>query len=256
MFTAAQAQSFKEQHRDISIGLLHLHAGFMAEAAKLTPEQGREYLRYGVARRLYLMVVTLGNIYRVFPPDRAETLTIAQVADVQINLQAYVINLAGCFDCMAWAFVLRHALPVRKPNGVGLFLTRTSQFLPKALQDYLSAPEMREWQQRYLKDYRDALAHRIPLFIPPAQMTPDEHMRYRELEAAKIEALMHLDMNRSDALAAEQAAIGSPSFMFAHSVETENPSRPVWLHPQILSDAVGLTQFARLFLAHWHERAS
>src|SRR3546814_11603884 len=64
-------------------------------------------------------------------------------------------------------------MPVTSPSGqplnrndIGLRpkSKKVRASLPQELQDYLSGHD--EWF-RYLENYRDALAHRVPLYIPP-----------------------------------------------------------------------------------------
>lgn len=257
-YTAEQAQNLSAQFNEIWMDLLRVQAAFVHEAENLTPEKGKEFVQFGVGRRLYLITMTLRNIFRIFPPERTKVLTFAESADVQINLHAFIINLAGFFDNAAWAFVLRHSLiaEVGDPRKVGLFLTSTSKFLPKLICEALAAADMQNWQQRYLKDYRDALAHRIPLYLPPAEASPEEARRISTLEVEKMDALRSFNLPRFEALEAEQATLGKPCFFFLHATGPENPSQPVWLHPQILADAKGVLEFGRLFLEHWHDRTS
>lgn len=235
--------------------LLRLHVRFDQQANDLGENQGREYIKYGVGRRYNLIGFALRKIYRIFPPDRTRNLNQQELADVQINLHAFVINVAGCFDSMAWAFVVRHNLlnEVGGQQGVGLFLKSTSRFLPKAIKDNLDSQAATAWHRTYLKDYRDALAHRIPLYVPPSVFTAEDGARYNALEQEKLAALQAGQLDRIEALEEEQAMIGRPCFSFMHSFD---PARPVALHPQVVADTRTVVEFGRIFVDHWHERAA
>jgi hypothetical protein len=218
---------------------------------------GKEHLKYGVGRRFHLMGYALRNIYKIFPPGRARNLGPQELADVQLNLHAFVINISGSFDNMAWAFVLRHELlaQIGRRQQVGMFLKATRRFLPKSILDKLDTTEAIAWQRTYLTDYRDALAHRIPLYLPPAVLTEEEGTRYNELEQQKFDALRERHLDRIEPLAEEQARIGRPCFAFMHSIGPADPSRPVVFHPQLLADTRTIIDFGAVFLDHWHERA-
>jgi hypothetical protein len=64
------------------------------------------------------------------------------------------------------------------PKNVGMFLARTQRFLPPELRIYVTTEPIKSWHQEYLKSYGDALAHRIPLYIPPSTFTQADTQRY------------------------------------------------------------------------------
>jgi hypothetical protein len=183
-------------------------------------------------------------------------LLLNQLYDVQINLHAFVINLCGVFDNYAWSFIYQHGLEAEFPNprSVGLFTNKVQQFLPDAICDYLQAPNILNWHRDYLKNYRDALAHRIPLYVPPSVLNPEKEARFRELEAEINIAVRDHDWATRDELWAEQSQLGSPCFSFLHSFNEAGASRDVLLHPQMLSDSMTVIAFARIYLAHCNNR--
>jgi len=167
-----------------------------------------------------------------------------------------VINISGIFDNWAWAFVHRHNLleEVGGKHGVGLFRNGTSQFLPPELSSYLSSETTVNWQTDYVKEYRDALAHRIPLYIPPAEYTPEEGIRYNQLESQKIDLIKSMAWDELDETYEQQAELGKPSFVFLHS-HGDGATNPVLFHPQILCDGLAVVEFGNLFMEHWSKTA-
>ena len=131
----------------------------------------------------------------------------------------------------------------------------TQQRLPPALRDYLASDVATVWHTRYAKPCRDALAHRIPLYIPPAQMTSEEVQRYNELENEKAQCISAQDWGRVEEIWTEQSEIGIPCFTFLHAFTEDEPSNSVMLHPQLLSDAGLIAEFGLLFLEHWQNSA-
>ena len=131
------------------------------------------------------------------------------------------------FDNWAWAFVLRHSLEVEigGRRRIGLFSNATRQYLPQNLETYLSSRATTEWYENCRKSDRDALAHRVPLYIPPAVFTTEEAERYNKLEAEKVECIKSMKWQRLDEVWLEQAAIGTPCFTFLHAFSEDDPPR-------------------------------
>jgi len=257
MYTPEQWQLFEKAHSSLILALGELIEQHLVQAQPFPDNGVREYLVYGAARRLAVLRRCLVQIFELFPLEQERPLPLGTLADVQINLHAFVINLSGIFDNWAWAYVLRHDLlaQVGGRHKVGLFCTATVARLPHVLREYLSAQSLVDWQAKYLKNYRDALAHRIPLYIPPAEFTPEDGERFNEIEAEKAQCLKEMDWQRLNAIRGEQSSIGVPSFSFLHSFEEGQASSRVLIHPQLLTDGQGVVEFGKLFLEHWHEVA-
>ncbi len=229
----------------------------VVEGQESDHEGVREHLLHGVSRRLNVIKKSIGNIFEWFPPETDRPLELETLADVQINLHAFMINLYGIFDNWAWAFVYKHNLENHTGGrrGVGLFNRNTSKYLPKSLRDYLSTETIINWHESYLKSYRDSLAHRIPLYIPPAEYTDEDADRYQELDKEIVNTIKAMEFDKLDRLYEEQRSIGRPSFRFLHAYKESEPPRPMLLHPQILSDAAAVIEFGDLFIGHWNDRA-
>lgn len=217
----------------------------------------REHLLHGAGRRISVLTRSLENLFTIFPPSETRPLPNDLLLDVQINLHAFMINLYGVFDNWAWAFVTRHGLlaDIGSRGSVSLFKKATRRHLPAPLRDWLSSERMTKWHTEYLKNYRDALAHRIPLYIPPKVLTPAEHEQDRAIETEKQSLMSPPDWDRINELSSEQKLIGSPCLTFLHSFSEADPLQPVLLHPQVVGDANTVVEFGQLFLGHWHERA-
>lgn len=255
MYTLEQRGQFEQAHLSLLDALQELTMQHVIEGQHLPHDGVREHLVHGAARRLGVMRRAIASIFELFPLDQSRPLKSEVLGDVQINLHAFVINLSGVFDNWAWAYVFRHGLleKIGNRSNVGLFNSVTAQHLPGPMRDYLSSSAVIGWQTNYLKNYRDALAHRIPLYIPPAEFTPEEGSRYNEIEAEKIKLIRDMNWPALDALYAEQANLGVPSFTFLHSFAEDQPSKPLCLHPQLITDGHGVVEFGRLFLEHWKD---
>ena len=199
----------------------------------------------------------LRTVFQLFPPETTRPLCTDDLHEVQINLHAFVMNLYGVFENLAWAFVARHKLEntIGGRNNVGLFLRTTQQYLPLPLNAYLTSPTIADWHNDYLKNYRDALAHRIPLYIPPARYTDEEAARDRALDAKEHDCIVSQQWDELERVRNERKDLGSALPVFLHSFTGGDRVRPVHLHPQLICDVKTILEFGPLYFAHWHERA-
>jgi hypothetical protein len=256
-YTEEQASHLVSEQGTVASLLKELMLQTVVQGQESSHTGVREHLLHGVARRINVLGRAIENIFGKFPPSTSSLLERDALYDVQINLHAFVMNLYGVFDNWAWAFVFRHGLEseIRDRRGVGLFHERTTRYLPPILRDYLSSSTTTDWHEKYLKSFRDALAHRIPLYIPPAEITPEEGDRYNRLESEKVELIRTMQWDRLEEVWDQQAELGRPSFVFLHAFSEDDPPRPILLHPQLLCDAGAIVEFGTIFLKHWHERA-
>ncbi|MFW6144687.1 MAG: DEAD/DEAH box helicase, partial [Candidatus Natronoplasma sp.] len=96
-----------------------------------------------------------------------------ELKDVDINLHAFFINIFGLLDNMAWVIVhenIGSATDIDKKK-VGLYQTETQKVMKYEFKQYLNADRTKKWHNEYLKNYRNALAHRIPLYVPPKRIS-------------------------------------------------------------------------------------
>src|SRR5262249_6431249 len=131
--------------------------------------QAREYASHGFSRRLSTLARCIDNVFEILPPDRIDPPSSDEISDAMINIQASVFNTSGCVDDLAWIWVKEKA--VLKKNGsplskfeVGLRKTNVLCSFSTEFQQYLGG--LANWFDQ-LDNFRNALAHRIPLYIPP-----------------------------------------------------------------------------------------
>lgn len=228
------------------------------QSAFAANERAREYLRSGVGRRLRVLHRTLSHMFELFPVETVQPLDRDDLDDAQINLHAFIMNLYGLFDNLAWAFVLHHDLlsAVGDRRNVGFFLSATKRFFPPALRAFADDAKMKTWHGEYLKNFRDALAHRIAPYIPPATYSDEDESEYLALEQQWLESIKMRDWDRAEDISRRQANLGSPCFVFAHSFDTAEGKRIVYLHPQMMADAKTAAEVCTLFFANWQQRAA
>ena len=211
---------------------------------------GHRYAMQGLLRRLGILARCIHNVFEILPPDRVDLPTHDELSDATINIQTFVVNLFGSADNLARIWVLEKALtradgsPVPK-EWIGLRksneLVRRS-FSPQ-FQEYLN--ELYRWFD-FLENFRHALAHRIPLYIPPFAVTEGKKEAYQELETRMTAALQRLDVAEHERLSAEQKSLTAFLPVMTHSFEEE--AKFVVFHGQVLSDFATIEELAQKML--------
>lgn len=164
----------------------HLKACFSLQQ-RLKNESAKKYLMEGVYLRIDLMLRCVEAVFTLFPPSHQHKLSHSARNDVLINLHAFFINMSGTLDNMAWVFAYEKELYCDNAKcaltkyDVSLFKAKFQEHLPSSFREYLNDKQICDWDKTYNRDFRDALAHRIPFRIPSAQFTTDEEDEYRKI---------------------------------------------------------------------------
>ncbi|HSF31325.1 MAG TPA: hypothetical protein VLK82_12755 [Candidatus Tectomicrobia bacterium] len=229
--------------------------------SKLTNDKAKEYLMQGAGRRLNIITRCIENIFHIFPIGQTKQLTRDELTDVGINLHAFFVNISGLFDNLGWVFAFEYDLLGDPKDGklgrkdIGLFNRKTQIRLSNGLRKYLQSDRLRVWYSEYSKNYRDALAHRIPLYVPPSVLSGADQEKYLQLEAQ----LQTLDLTKYenfeiyDYILKQQKQLGQASPYFTHSVGKEG--RPMFLHAQVLADYATIEEVVKRFCEHFEPKA-
>jgi hypothetical protein len=197
-----------------------------------------EHATQGFARRLGTLVRCIENVFETLPPERTAIPDRNELVDAAINIQAFLFNVFGIVDNLAWIWVLEKQILDSKGKKLA---ARNIGLTPKCdavrasfsaeFQDYLSG--FNNWFD-YLENYRHALAHRIPLYIPPYTISPKNEKAYRDLDASIREALMQRNRSEYQRLKSEQEHLKIFMPWIKHSFLEQ--SKPFIFHPQLLTD--------------------
>jgi hypothetical protein len=149
----------------------------------------------------------------------------------------------GCIDNLAWVWVHEKGLDSKiRRNSVGLRAKHTEvrSTLSVGFQDYLV--KLDPWLD-YIIEYRDALAHRIPLYVPPGGV-PVRHVdAYNTLELGIQQALyVRGDPYEYERLLAEQNKLLVFQPLISHSV-TETTAHFAF-HEQMVVDFMTVHRWA------------
>jgi hypothetical protein len=237
-----------QRYENLFIEVLQLH---------LTSARAREFAVHGFARRLKIITRCIRRVFEIIPPARSQLPTEHELSDAAIHVQAFIFNVFGCLDNLAWVWVSE--IDLRKDDGtplpasyVGLrpsnIVVRSS--FSEETRGFLQ--DMNDWMG-YLDDYRHALAHRIPLYIPPYTVRPENADAYNDLQKRMNEAVQKRRYAEYDALSAEQTKLAVFTPWIQHSIG--EGTRPLVFHAQLLVDFSTVEQVAYKLIGELRRRA-
>ena len=210
---------------------------------KFKNEQACEYAMQGLMRRIGILATSIDNIFEFCPPDQIDPISQETANSLAINLHAFVMNVFGCLDNIAWIWFYQNSLDLKR-REVGLKETHKElrSTFSQNFQNQLK--EFSEWL-KYIEGFRNALAHRIPLYVPPFALDPLQTTEYNELEKDIWNAIKNKEFEKVDAIKSKQDKLGFFRPWMQHSFN-EN-SQPVVFHAQILSDWATVNDLANKF---------
>src|SRR5262249_26596232 len=139
------------------------------QARKYLSDRGKEYAFHGFGRRLNLLRTAIDQVFTALPPERDGIPEEDEILGATIAIQAFVVNVVGCVDNLAWVWVYEKS--VKASNGqeldrksVGFWKREVQASMSQKFRVYLD--ERKAWFDS-INNFRDALAHRIPFYIPP-----------------------------------------------------------------------------------------
>jgi hypothetical protein len=197
--------------------LSHFTEQVLVTAAELTNGKAQQYLRYGVGRRLRMILVAYCGVFDTIGPDRKEPLPLNEMAAVSRDLNIIYINIRGALDNYAWCIYHEREMSKtfkRVQTQVGLF---HGLFLSDAHLANLKSvlEEHIDWNDD-LKSRRDPSAHRLPLYVPPAILNEAEAARHEAIWTERQEAIQKGEYERDTELANEQHRLGTFRPHFLH----------------------------------------
>jgi hypothetical protein len=195
-------------------------------------DQARHYAAQGFGRRIQVIRHCIYNVFRIIPLGTTKVPSKTRLYDAQVNIQAFLANVYGIIDNLAWIWVFERDLKIpRMRVGLGKDNKDVRKSLSSEMQKYLDG--MDEWFE-YLGEFRHALAHRIPVYIPPGMVPQRNVDAYNELTIKLTDALNQMRPFDYQRLSSEQSKLLVFQPMIAHStVETK---APYVFHPQMIAD--------------------
>lgn len=245
MFSPDQIQQLRCTLRTVE----ETYSELMSACLSLTTQnvKSREYILHGFLRRLGILQRCIQNVYSIYPPERSDMPLREENVDLAINLQSFVVNVFGCIDNLAWVWATERRLTIEAggslgPMDISFQRMRLKKTLPPEFREYLDG--LREWFKG-MGDFRHALAHQIPLYIPPYTVSSADYDKHNELESQKDAAIQQRDFSEYERLDAEQTGLTGFTPMMTYS----EGSGIVYFHAQVLADWNTVAEIADRFLA-------
>jgi hypothetical protein len=190
---------------------------------------GTQYAHQGFLRRFSLMHHCAERIFEFIPPEQDEKPPDAILYDATAFIQSFVMNSFGALDDLAWIWVSEKRLEVAKWDvGLGPKCAKVRSSFSDEMRDYLIAHN--GWFADLI-DFRDALAHRISLYIPPFVVSLRDEVAHKALEATKREVS---DIEEYDRLTVEQRKLERFHPIMKHALDDNKP--PVPFHFRMVND--------------------
>jgi hypothetical protein len=214
--------------------------------------EGRDFGKHGFGRRLTTMWKCAQFVFEVLPPEQEEVPEAEAREKAAIYLQSFVLNSFGCTDCLAWVWA--YEKNVRNAQGrrldrmqIGIHPNQQlRQKLPADLQGHMITID--RWFAG-LKDVRDALMHRIPIYIPPYFVVPERLDAYNALSARMQDALAREDLDEYRRLEVEQDALGHYLPLISYTSRPD-AHRQAEIHRLILGDLLTISDLGQRFMVH------
>jgi hypothetical protein len=245
-FSAEQVAELNEGRKRVHEQFANLRQRYIAR--RYTSERAYEYAAHGFGRRLGTLVRAIDRVYEILPPEREDIPERDEIVDATIAIHSFVVNTFGCLDNLAWVWVLEKGLKGKdgrelEPKSVGLGSKLVRKSFSNEFRAYLD--NHRQWSDN-LKVFRDSLAHRIPLYIPPYIVTTAMIDEFNRLESELQEAARRADFDEYERIEREQKKLGRFRPWMTHS-RTEQAAS-ILFHPQLVADFATVDEFGRTML--------
>ena len=244
-YTKEQLEELRTAYRSVCERRDQLVAIYVTKAFR--NDKSREYSKHGFSRRLRMLMHCIDRVFAQLPPDTVQPPNHDDVLDATVYLQAFVFNAFACIDNLAHIWVHENGVKDKKGKplpdrwvGFGKRNKLVLESLTPAFRDYLTVLE--PWCA-HLVNTRHALAHRIPLYIPPYYVSDDKLNEYHTIGARIYEALKRRDYEEVGKLEDEQRRLKTFEPVATHSFPENAPI--VFFHFQMISDYNTVEEIAR-----------
>ena len=247
-YSEADVQDLLQKGEDVPRKALAIREAYIVKP--FGNEKAQEYARHGFGRRIKIVSRCIERIFDLIPPTQDIPPEEENRTDTVIHVHTLMTNLYGCIDNLAWVWcyekniVDRRGNPIRR-NDVGLRVSNREvrNSFSDEFQTYLAT--MDRWFE-YLVNFRDALSHRIPMYIPPFSIDPRHEEKYNDLESQKLPAILEGNFKRLDALEQQLMQLAHFRPVLVHSFSEDG--RQVPFHSQTIADFLTVEEIAKKML--------
>jgi hypothetical protein len=190
---------------------------------------GAQYAHQGFLRRFSLMHHCVERVFELIPPELDEKPPDPVLYDATAFIQSFVMNAFGGLDNLAWLWASEKHLKLNRSKiGLGPKCKEVRASFSDDVRHFLTAHD--DWFDDLI-DFRDALAHRISLYIPPWVVSLHDEEAHKTLEAQKQKTN---DTEEFDRLITEQRKLERFHPIMKHALDDNKP--PVPFHFRIVND--------------------
>ncbi len=210
-----------------------------------------QHAAHGVGRRISIIRVNLVHLLRMSARTGQGPLHGDPGHELDTHLNSFYIHLHGLLDNLAW--MIAHELSLfggvsedefSDRRKVGLFKNEFQiELNDVATTEFLQSKN--DWHTS-TKDWRDPIAHRIPLYAIPCVFSKEEAAEFERLSHLALEALKAGDAELSDSYHTAKMKLGTYHPIFAH----ETNGHPTSIKEQVESDARNLLDVIWHFIEH------
>jgi len=208
-------------------------------AQKLINPNARIYMQYGAGRRLGMMFHAYRHILFNALPNRDKPLTYDEEQTISRDINVLYMHTRGVLDNYAWSLLYetntqeaeRIVAEDKGRTWVDMFHPKFKTLCPAFATIEPDMKAHAAWSAD-LKQRRDPVAHRIPLYIPPSAITQGEAERYASLAQQHIDLAAAHDFEGSQAAFDSLHALGTFTPVFMHDPN----DGPIPIYPTMPTD--------------------
>ena len=185
---------------------------------KLTNKNAKYFMLYGAARRANLIFGAYREIRSIAYEKRKEPLSQENQVALSQAINNIYIHVLGILDNFAWCLLYERQVELADKlhcNDVGLF---SKKFRKQcyAFSEMMDEIVLHDSWHKEVKEGRDPVAHRIPLYVPLAVLTADQAEHYSAISDRFSERLKDLNFDEAEETLGQLDSIGSFLPYFIH----------------------------------------
>lgn len=229
-YTSEDSRMLNNRALDVKKDLLEISRSW--NTVKLN-DVALDFARHGFLRRCLTLSFCIEKIYKICPPQKKQ-ISSEEIEELTVYLQAGIFNTFGALDNLAHVLNEQLNLNIKK-EYIGLAPANKSmrKCLDPRFQAKLQEFDNNQWFD-YLVDYRHALAHQIPLYVPPYVIPRESLAEYDDLSKQWEQALIERKFDTAEEIEKRREKLGYFDPFFAHS-RLKKPKLMLF-HSQILQD--------------------
>jgi hypothetical protein len=203
-------------------------------------DRAAELALHGLGRRFETLKSCIDIVFEAIPITMEGLPTYENLQLATVALQSHLINVFGAADALAGLWVEQRN--VGKPNGnalsqgqIGLGGGERYDIVRASFTDGFRAylDTRAEWFD-VMEKYRNAVAHRIPVYIPPYSVDPANQAQHDALDTQMDQAIKRQDFAAVTGLEEQRNALRFFRPWMTHSILDNAPI--LGIHGQMLTD--------------------